>query len=71
MTSFEGADTSFTSRAPSQGRPCPSRARFVRLSRQHDMANATVLRGTLIGSRRKSPIGDGQLRGVFTQFTGK
>src|SRR5262245_30360529 len=40
MTAFQCADPAFTSCAPSQGGPCPPRARFVRLSRQHDMSHA-------------------------------
>ena len=42
----------------------------MRLPRQDDMADAAILRGTFIGTRRKSPIGDRQVRGVAKEASG-
>src|SRR5262245_64047687 len=64
MTPFEGADPSFTARAPAQRGSRPSRARFMCPARQDDMSHATVLRRPLVGARRKGAISDGQVRRV-------
>src|SRR5262249_32744745 len=60
MTAFEGADPSFTARAPAKRRAHQPRPRLPRLAWHHHVADATFVGGAFISSRRKVCVGHGQ-----------
>src|SRR5215831_528161 len=53
MTAFEGADPSFTARAPAKRRANQPRPCLPRLAWQHHVADATFAGSAFISSRRK------------------
>ena len=64
---FQSADASFAARAPAQRGVRRARARPAQLPRQHDLADATLVGGLLVGPRRKATVSDSQLRGALKQ----
>ena len=64
---FQSADASFAARAPAQRGVRRARARPAQLPRQHDLADATLVGGLLVGLRGEATVGDGQLLGPLEQ----